>query len=48
VTAFLAFADFDKETLMLAALWAMMIAGAVVAMGAFVLLRRERRRPTTP
>ena len=40
--AFLALPDFDKETLMLAALWAMIAAGAVVAFGAFVLLRRER------
>ena len=40
--AFLALPDFDKETLMLAALWAMMVAGAVVALGAFVLFRRER------
>jgi hypothetical protein len=48
VTALLAFGDFDKETLMLAALWAMIVAGAVVALGAFVLLRRERRRPATP
>jgi len=45
--AFLALPDFDKETLMLAALWAMMVAGAVVALGAFVLFRRERSRPPT-
>jgi hypothetical protein len=38
----LALPDFDKETLMLAALWAMIVAGAVVALGALVLFRRER------
>ena len=42
MNALVALADFDKETLMLAALWAMIVAGAVVAFGAFVLLRRER------
>jgi hypothetical protein len=40
--ALAALPDFDKETLMLAALWAMIVAGAVVAVGALVLFRRER------
>ncbi len=46
----LALPDFDKETLMLAALWAMIVAGAVVALGALVLFRRERalRRMAAP
>jgi hypothetical protein len=34
---------FDREHLMVAALAALMMAGLVVAFGAFVLLRRERR-----
>jgi hypothetical protein len=34
---------FDREHLMVAALAALMVAGLVVAFGAFVLLRRERR-----
>lgn len=46
----LALPNFDKETLMLAALWAMIVAGAVVALGALVLFRRERatRRLVAP
>jgi hypothetical protein len=42
LVAFPALPNFDKETLMLAALWAMIVAGAVVALGAVVLFRRER------
>jgi hypothetical protein len=39
---------FDRETLIFAALVAQVVAGAVMALGAVVLFRRERARPVTP
>jgi hypothetical protein len=34
---------FQRETAIIAALAALIVAGAVVALGAFVMFRRERR-----
>jgi hypothetical protein len=39
----MALVAFDREHLMVAALAALMVAGLVVAFGALVLLKRERR-----
>jgi hypothetical protein len=39
---------FDRETLIIAALVAQAVAGAVMALGAVVLFRRERAGPVTP
>jgi hypothetical protein len=35
---------FDRETAIISALLALIVSGVVVSMGAWVLLRRERRR----
>jgi hypothetical protein len=35
----------NRETLMVAALAALVVAGVIVSMGAWVMLFRERRRP---
>jgi hypothetical protein len=40
----LALLAWDRETLMIAALGALVVAGVIVSIGAWVLLFRERRR----
>jgi hypothetical protein len=40
----LALLAWDRETLMIAALGVLVVAGVIVSMGAWVLLFRERRR----
>jgi hypothetical protein len=40
----LALLGWDRETLMIAALVALAVAGVIVSLGAWVLLFRERRR----
>jgi hypothetical protein len=35
---------FDRESAIIAALFALIVSGVVVSIGAWVLLRRERRR----
>jgi hypothetical protein len=42
--AWLALLGWDRETLMIAALAALVVAGVIVSLGAWVLLFRERRR----
>lgn len=39
---------FDRETAIISALVALIVAGVVVSVGALVLLHRERRRGATP
>jgi hypothetical protein len=45
MVAWLALLAWDRETLMIAALAGLAVAGVVVSVGAWVLLFRERRRP---
>jgi len=35
---------FDRQSAIIAALFALIVAGAVVSLGAWILLRRERHR----
>jgi hypothetical protein len=44
MTVILGLIAYDREDLIIAALAGLMVAGVVVAMGAIVLLFRERRR----
>jgi hypothetical protein len=44
VHGWLALLGWDRETLMIAALSALVVAGVIVSIGAWVLLFRERRR----
>jgi hypothetical protein len=45
--ALLSLLAYDREDLMVAALAGLMVAGAVVAIGAWLLFFRERRGPAT-
>jgi hypothetical protein len=45
MAAWLTILAWDRETLMIAALAGLAVAGLVVSLGAWVLLFRERRRP---
>jgi hypothetical protein len=44
MSGWLALLAWDRETLMIAALSALVVAGVIVSLGAWLLLLRERRR----